>query len=122
MVREALLTSVTCTRPPVSCQTSHESTVPNASLPSAAFARAPGTLSRIHAILVPEKYASITSPVRCRTRSSNPPAFSVSHRSAVRRSCHTIALQIGTPVVRSQTTVVSRWLVMPIAATSPAPA
>ena len=122
MVREALLTSVTCTRPPVSCQTSHESTVPNASLPSAAFARAPGTLSRIHAILVPEKYASITSPVRCRTRSSNPPAFSVSHRSAVRRSCHTIALQIGSPVVRSQTTVVSRWLVMPIAATSPAPA
>ena len=55
IVREALLTSVTCTRPPVSFQTSQESTVPNASRPCAAFARAPSTLSRIHAILVPEK-------------------------------------------------------------------
>ncbi len=35
-------------------------------------------------------------------------------------SCHTIALWIGSPVWRSQMTVVSRWLVIPIAATSPA--
>jgi hypothetical protein len=38
--------------------------------------------------------------------------------SAVRRSCHTIALWIGLPVARSHTTTVSRWLVMPIAAIS----
>ena len=55
MVRDALLTSVTWTCPLVSFQISHESTVPNASLPASARARAPGTLSRIHATLVPEK-------------------------------------------------------------------
>ena len=37
---------------------------------------------------------------------------------AVRRSCQTMALWIGSPVSRSQTTVVSRWLVMPMAAMS----
>ena len=37
-------------------------------------------------------------------------------RAAVRRSCHTIARWIGSPVARSQNSVVSRWLVMPIAA------
>ena len=31
-----------------------------------------------------------------------------------------MALWMGCPVVRSQTSVVSRWLVMPMAATSPA--
>ena len=31
-----------------------------------------------------------------------------------------MALWIGSPVLRSQTTVVSRWLVMPMAAMSPA--
>ena len=36
-------------------------------------------------------------------------------RAAVRRSCQTIARCSGRPVARSQTTVVSRWLVMPIA-------
>ena len=38
----------------------------------------------------------------------------------MRVSCHTIALWTGSPVVRSQTTAVSRWLVMPTPATSPA--
>ena len=37
-------------------------------------------------------------------------------RRAVRRSCQTMALWIGLPVARSQIMVVSRWLVMPIAA------
>ena len=41
---------------------------------------------------------------------------SAAQASAVRRSCQTMALWIGLPVARSQTTVVSRWLVMPIAA------
>ena len=55
MVRDALLTSVTCVELQVSCHTSQLSMVPNASFPASALARAPGTLSRIHAILVPEK-------------------------------------------------------------------
>jgi hypothetical protein len=55
MVREALLTSVACTAPPVSCQVSQESTVPKASSPRPAASRAPGELSSIHASLVPEK-------------------------------------------------------------------
>ena len=39
---------------------------------------------------------------------------------SVRVSCQTIALWIGLPVLRSQTTAVSRWLVMPTAARSEA--
>ena len=38
----------------------------------------------------------------------------------VRRSCHTMAGWIGAPLRRSHTTVVSRWLAMPTAATSAA--
>ena len=52
IVREALLTSVTCSSPRVRRQMSHVSTVPNISLPFSARARAPGTLSRIHLIFV----------------------------------------------------------------------
>ncbi len=55
MVRDALLGSVTCTRPPVRFHTSQESTVPNASLPALALARAPGTLRSSHSSFVPEK-------------------------------------------------------------------
>ena len=47
-----------------------------------------------------------------------PSAFSFAQMSAVRRSCQTMARWIGLPVARSQTTVVSRWLVMPMAAMS----
>ncbi|CFE02707.1 Uncharacterised protein [Bordetella pertussis] len=43
MVREALLGSVLCTAPPVSCQTSQVSIVPKASSPRSAILRAPGT-------------------------------------------------------------------------------
>lgn len=52
IVREALLTSVTCTSPRVRRQMSHESTVPNISLPFSARSLAPATLSRIHLIFV----------------------------------------------------------------------
>jgi len=55
MVREALVTSVTCTAPSVSCQINQLSTVPKASSPRSACARAPGTLSSSHCSLVPEK-------------------------------------------------------------------
>ena len=117
-VREALVTSVACTRPPVSFHTSHASTVPNASARSSARRVASGTASSSQRIFVPEKYASSTRPVRCRTTASRPAAFSASHSGAVRRHCQTIARWTGRPVARSQTIVVSRWLVMPIAATS----
>ena len=49
-------------------------------------------------------------------RGGRPPASS-SQRAAVRRSCQTMARCRGRPVRRSQTTTVSRWLVMPRAAT-----
>ena len=42
-------------------------------------------------------------------------AGSSAQRSAVRRSCQTIARCTGTPVVRFQRSVVSRWFVIPIA-------
>ena len=41
-------------------------------------------------------------------------ARSAAQASAVRRSCQTMALWIGLPLTRSQTIVVSRWLVMPM--------
>ena len=51
---------------------------------------------------------------------SCPAALSLRQVSAVRRSCQTMALWIGRPVRRSHSTQVSRWLVMPMAAMSPA--
>ena len=58
MVREALVTSVTCTpplTPPVMFHSTHASVLPNASWPASALALAPSTLSRIHLTLGPEK-------------------------------------------------------------------
>ena len=55
IVREAFVRSVTWTRPPVSFQRIHESTVPNSRRPCSAFLRASGTLSKIHLIFVAEK-------------------------------------------------------------------
>src|SRR5512138_3618298 len=43
-------------------------------------------------------------------------SFKLLQYAAVLLSCHTIALQTGLPVFRSQTIVVSRWFVIPIAA------
>ena len=120
MVRDAFDRSVTCTRPPVRFQSSHESTVPKASSPRPAAALAPSTLSSIHLTLVAEKYGSMTSPVLSRTGRSQPDSVSSSHRPAVLRHCQTMALWMGWPVLRSQTSAVSRWLVMPRAAISTA--
>jgi hypothetical protein len=44
-----------------------------------------------------------------------------SHSAAVRRSCQTIAGASGATLARSHSTVVSRWLAMPMAATSRRP-
>ena len=57
-VRLALVTSVTWMpprRPPVRFQTTHVSGVPNSRSPASAAARAPATLSRIHATFEAEK-------------------------------------------------------------------
>ncbi len=110
MVRDAFDTSVACTAPPVSFHTSHVSTVPNASPSAEPVSR------RIHSSLVAEKYGSAVRPVRVRIVS----AGSARQRSAVRRSCQTTAGYTGSPLRRSQTTVVSRWLVIPSAAIAPA--
>ena len=56
--------------------------------------------------------------MRSRKSGSRPRAFNASHAGAVRRSCQTMALPIGSPVARFQTIVVSRWLVMPMPAMS----
>ena len=77
---------------------------------------APSTWSSSQASLVPEKYGIEHQAGRARgTRASWPAALSSRAASAVRRSCQTIALCSGLPVARSHTSVVSRWLVMPIA-------
>ncbi len=76
---------------------------------------------RSQAILVAVKYGSSTRPVVARTKGRWPASASSAHRAAVRRSCQTMARCRGRPVERSKATRVSRWLVMPMAATvSPA--
>ena len=115
IVRDALETSVAWTLPDVSCQISQLSMVPNASSPRIARWRAPGKCSSNQFSFVPEKYASMTRPVFSRMVPSSPSRFNASQKSAVRRSCQTMAGATGVPLARSQSTVVSRWLVMPIA-------
>ena len=60
----------------------------------------------------------MTSPVFARTAGSAPVALSFSQTAEVRRSCQTMAFAMGRPVLRSQSSVVSRWFVMPMAAMS----
>ena len=120
-VREALVTSVACTPPsgpPVRFQSTHESVVPKMRSPASARSRAPSTFSRIQAILVPEKYVARGSPTMSLYFSTPSSPASRSTIGWVRVSCQTIALYTGMPVFLSQTTAVSRWLVMPIAAMS----
>src|SRR5699024_724339 len=119
IVREALVTSVTCTPPfgpPVRFHSSHESVLPNSSSPASAFSRAPSTLSRIHLTFGPEKYVASGRPTRSLYLSAPSSPASSSQMRWVRVSCQTIALWTGSPVALSHTTAVSRWLVMPTAA------
>src|SRR5690606_19109580 len=96
IVRDALVTSVTCTPPlgpPVRFHNVQVSVLPNTRSPLSALARAPSTLSRIHLILGPEKYVASGSPTFALYRSAPPPrAPSSSTMDCVRVSCHTIAL------------------------------
>ena len=102
MVRLAFEASVTNEAPCVRFQMIQESMVP-----SARFGET-GTLpcTSSHSIFEPEKYGSRTRPVFARTSGSS--EASSPQRSAVRRSCHTIALPYGLPVVLSQARTVSR--------------
>jgi len=117
IVRLALVTSVTC-RPPVRFQISQVSIVPNSTSPRSARSRRPGMWLRIQFSRGPEKYVASGSPLRCCTSSAPGVPSSVLTSVSVRVSCHTTARPIGTPVCRSHSTVVSRWLAMPRAATS----
>ncbi|MNY10046.1 hypothetical protein D3C86_1430010 [compost metagenome] len=115
-VRAALLASVRCTRPPVRRQSRKLSTVPKRNSPRSARSRAPGTWSRSQRSLVAEKYGSSSRPVFAATRGSWPAVLSTAQSAAVRRSCQTMAGWISAPLAASHTRVVSRWLVMPMAA------
>ena len=57
-------------------------------------------------------------PVFLEMTGSWPSILSFAQMSDVRRSCQTMARCTACPVARSHTTVVSRWLVIPIAAMS----
>ena len=122
IVRDALLTSVACTAPPVSFHTSHASTVPARAVPALAASRTAALFSSSQRSLVPLKYVAIGRPVFARKRSlpspSPPSSISRAHTPLVRVSIHTSALCSGSPVSASHTTVVSRWFVMPTAATA----
>ncbi len=73
--------------------------------------------SRSHSIFDALKYGSATRPVSARMRGRWPSATRRSHRAAVRRSCHTMARCRGRPSLRPHATTVSRWSVIPMAAT-----
>mmetsp|Transcript_32599 Transcript_32599/g.77062 ORF Transcript_32599/g.77062 Transcript_32599/m.77062 type:complete len:221 (-) Transcript_32599:103-765(-) len=121
-VREALVTSVTWRvvpptplAPPVRFHTSHESTVPTSAVPARSPSRTSGTFSMSQRSLDALKYVEMGRPVTPRTASCPPSsARSACTTSLVRPSCQSIASYSGAPVRLSQTTVVSRWLVIPM--------
>ena len=118
-VREALLTSVAWRRPLVSFQSSQQSMVPKASSPvrRATARRAHGRAAS--AAWCPRSRGRCTRPVRAATAARGPRARSCAHSGSVRRSCQTMALCDGCAGARGPTArVVSRWLVMPMAAMS----
>ena len=109
-----------CTLPPVSRQIRKLSIVPEAVRRAR---RACGRLSRCRAA---RRSWCRRNRGRAAARSSAENFFSrpcflqLFAERRVRRSCQTMALWIGLPVALSQTTTVSRWLVMPMAAMSAA--
>ena len=98
----------------------HVSMFPNSRSPACARSAAPSTLSRIQRTFGPEKYVASGSPTCSRNRSCPPSRENSSTSLSVRVSCQTIAFITGSPVLRSHTTVVSRWLVIPSPAMSSA--
>ncbi len=118
MVREALVTSVTCRpplTPPVRFQMTQLSMVPKRMSPASARSRRPSTLSSSQRAFGPAKYEASGRPVSRRKRSWPTLRPSSLQRASVRVSCQTMALWTGSPVFLSHSSVVSRWLVMPMA-------
>ena len=108
-VVEALDASVTNAPPPVSFQMSQLSSVPTSASPASTFSRAPGTFCSSHSIFVSAASGLTGNPTS---------GLSSRQRWYVRRSCQTSALWSGWPVALSQTRVVARCPVTPIAASS----
>ena len=108
-VTAALEWSVTCSAPSESNHATQESTVPKHRSRSAA----PGVLASSQAIFVADWFGASGSPCSI---------LAMMHSPTVRRSCQPSAGPIGSPVVRSQMTVLARWFVIPTAVTGSDPA
>ena len=92
--------------------------MPTAYRPDCTSAHVCGSCSANHMSLVAEKEGSSRKPLSSATRSSWPSSRSRAQISAVRRSCHPIVRRGEPRVSRSQSSTVSRWLVMPMAVSS----
>ena len=114
IVREALVTSVTCSLPPVSFQISQRVDGAEGQLAILRELARAGHVVEDPLDLGAGEVGVDDQPGLCRT--SRLGALFAQRRADARerRSCQTIALWIGRPVLRSQTSVVSRWLVMPM--------
>ena len=93
--------------------------VPNSTSPRSARSRSPGTSVQQPAASGARR-SRWPAAARSGPGTGRPPcpAASASTSASVRVSCQTMAWATGSPVRRSHSTVVSRWLVMPMAATS----
>ena len=94
--------------------------VPKIASPCSAASRTPSTFSKIHCNFPPEKYVAGGRPARCLITSPRPSRSRAAAILSVRVSCQTMAFPYGSPVIGFQTTVVSRWLVIPRPARSAA--
>ena len=120
-VRLAFETSVTWTRPPVSRQMRNESTVPKASSPRSARARSAGTsIEDVADLRAGEVGVERAGRSAARTSGSWPRARSSSQNGRGDPALPDDGVRDGRPVARSQTIVVSRWFVIPMAAISAA--
>ena len=122
IVRLALVTSVTCTPPRSAGEVPDQPGLHRAEeRPRRVRARAagPGTWSSSQRSRGPGEVRGRRQPADVPERARRAGrGCSSATRSSVRVSCQMIAGATGRPVRRSQTTVVSRWLAMPTAATS----
>ena len=101
----AFVASVMCNAPPESVHASQVSTVPK----HRSRCRSGSNWSSSCSTFVPERFGATFSP----------PARSSRQRPTVRRSCQPRPGPTGSPVARSQTIVVPRWLASPTATTGP---
>ena len=106
-VTAALVASVTWSDPSERIQVIHVSMVPKRKCSPAV--REGSKVSRSHWALVAETLGASRRPSAWRSR----------QLITVRRSCQPMAGPIGRPVRASQTTVVARWLAMPMPSTGP---